>query len=185
MQDQQLRTIKAHGRSNGPRALGRLEEVLEQLREIHNACIGTTSRVMLKVAGKAMVQTGNQDPGPKRPAKDGLHRVRKARGLGLPPCEVRINYEHGLLCEECARQHRCQGYLMPVVNSPRMGACGYIGQTMRDADPWPGETGTPSRKQPPRLRGADARNAAAKQNPLYQHPLYQLVHDHQRNQPET
>ena len=39
MQDQQLRTIKAHGRSNGPRACGRLEEVLEQLRTLHNACL--------------------------------------------------------------------------------------------------------------------------------------------------
>ena len=139
MQDQQLRTIKAHGRSNGPRALGRLEEVLEQLREIHNAGIGTTSRVMLKVAGKAMVQTGIRILARNDPPRMDCTECGKPGDWVCPPCEVRINYEHGLLCEECARQHRCQGYLMPVVNSPRMGACGYIGQTMRDADPWPGE----------------------------------------------
>lgn len=39
MQNRQVRTIKAHGRVNGPAALNRLEQVLAQLRELHNACI--------------------------------------------------------------------------------------------------------------------------------------------------
>ena len=97
MQDQQLRTIKAHGRSNGPRALGRLEEVLEQLREIHNAGIGTTSRVMLKVAGKAMVQTGIRILARNDPPRMDCTECGKPGDWVCPPCGVRINYEHGLL----------------------------------------------------------------------------------------
>ena len=34
----------------------------------------------------------------------------------------------GLLCESCAEEHECdEEMLLPVVNSPRMGECGYTG----------------------------------------------------------
>ena len=34
----------------------------------------------------------------------------------------------GWLCEKCAPKHECgEDYLLPVVNSPRMGVCGYAG----------------------------------------------------------
>ncbi len=34
----------------------------------------------------------------------------------------------GLLCEKCAKDHECgEDMLLPVVNSPRMGMCGYTG----------------------------------------------------------
>lgn len=34
----------------------------------------------------------------------------------------------GALCDECAKTHACgEEMLMPVVNSPRMGVCGYCG----------------------------------------------------------
>jgi len=33
-----------------------------------------------------------------------------------------------LFCESCAKKHKCgEDYLLPVVNSPRMGMCGYVG----------------------------------------------------------
>lgn len=36
--------------------------------------------------------------------------------------------EEGLLCESCAKTHKCEEeMLLPVVNSPRMGMCGYTG----------------------------------------------------------
>jgi hypothetical protein len=39
----------------------------------------------------------------------------------------------GFLCEKCAKKHKCGEYmLLPVVNSPRMGVCGYTG----DSDVW-------------------------------------------------
>ena len=34
----------------------------------------------------------------------------------------------GFLCESCAEDHECgEEMLLPVVNSPRMGVCGYEG----------------------------------------------------------
>lgn len=35
----------------------------------------------------------------------------------------------GFLCEVCAKNHKCgEDMLLPVVNSPRMGMCGYTGE---------------------------------------------------------
>jgi len=35
----------------------------------------------------------------------------------------------GWLCEQCAAEHKCgEDMLLPVVNSPRVGVCGYTGQ---------------------------------------------------------
>ncbi|MBD3203137.1 hypothetical protein GF327_02505 [Candidatus Woesearchaeota archaeon] len=35
----------------------------------------------------------------------------------------------GFLCKDCIKTHKCDEYmLLPVVNSPRMGMCGYTGQ---------------------------------------------------------
>ena len=39
MQNCQVRTLKTQGRVNSPAALNRLEKVLEQLRELHDACL--------------------------------------------------------------------------------------------------------------------------------------------------
>ena len=36
--------------------------------------------------------------------------------------------EEGWLCDDCAGNHECGGeMLLPVVNSPRVGVCGYVG----------------------------------------------------------
>ena len=33
-----------------------------------------------------------------------------------------------MLCEECAEEAEEEGYILPIVNSPRMGVCGYCGE---------------------------------------------------------
>jgi hypothetical protein len=34
----------------------------------------------------------------------------------------------GTFCERCAKKHKCgEEMLLPVVNSPRVGMCGYVG----------------------------------------------------------
>ena len=43
-------------------------------------------------------------------------------------CGECIYVDQGWLCDECAQDHECdQELLLPVVNSPRVGMCGYIG----------------------------------------------------------
>jgi hypothetical protein len=44
-------------------------------------------------------------------------------------CVQCVNEDGGSLCDACARVHLCdEGALLPVVNSPRVGVCGYTGQ---------------------------------------------------------
>lgn len=43
-------------------------------------------------------------------------------------CTQCIYEGEGWLCDRCARKHRCgEEMLLPVVNSPRVGVCGYAG----------------------------------------------------------
>ncbi len=44
-------------------------------------------------------------------------------------CTECICSDEGCLCDECAAEHKCdEEMLLPVVNSPRVGVCGYTGQ---------------------------------------------------------
>ncbi len=43
-------------------------------------------------------------------------------------CTMCVYEDKGLLCDECAEKHECgEEMLLPVVNSPRWGVCGYVG----------------------------------------------------------
>jgi hypothetical protein len=42
--------------------------------------------------------------------------------------ECQYEDDGGFLCEDCAEEHECgEDMLLPVVNLPRMGVCGYCG----------------------------------------------------------
>lgn len=48
------------------------------------------------------------------------------------PCETTNQYTSTELCQDCAKVHRCDPYsLLPLVNSPRTGICGYDGPMPR------------------------------------------------------
>lgn len=50
-------------------------------------------------------------------------------------CECMWEDVNPFLCEECSKEHE-QDFLLPVVNSPRMGVCGYCGeQDIYEFDP--------------------------------------------------
>jgi hypothetical protein len=43
-------------------------------------------------------------------------------------CLYEVEYEKTLFCDECAEKHtKHEEFFLPVVNSPRMGVCGYTG----------------------------------------------------------
>jgi len=47
-------------------------------------------------------------------------------------CALCPDVDEGWLCLRCARRHSCgQDHLLPVVNSPRAGVCGYTGESAR------------------------------------------------------
>ncbi len=51
-------------------------------------------------------------------------------------CPMCICESEGLLCQECAEDHECgEEMLLPIVNSPRVGECGYCGPDLVGIEP--------------------------------------------------
>ncbi len=107
----------------------RLEQVLKEGMEfIHEYDMGTTTRLRLKVLTTFTAQVGgdkvillsrNQPP------------ERLCVECGQPALFVCADCHwigQGWLCPRCAKKHKCGvERLLPVVNSPRVGMCGYTG----------------------------------------------------------
>ncbi len=100
--------------------------------------MGDTTALLLKAGEKTLVQPGITILARNNPPEMNCLECGKPGEWVCPPCGEETNYQRGMYCEECSRKHECsQGCLLPVVNSPRMGVCGYEGETSHDADPWP------------------------------------------------
>lgn len=95
---------------------------------LHEYDFGTTTELRLKVIGE----------------REGVVKGKSIQMLALnePPtvpcsvcgkpatelCSECIYEGNGWLCESCAEDHKCgEEMLLPVVNSPRTGMCGYTG----------------------------------------------------------
>ncbi|MFL5592401.1 MAG: IS1096 element passenger TnpR family protein [Ktedonobacteraceae bacterium] len=90
---------------------------------------GSTTELTLKAVSEQEVEAGK------------VIRVLARNTLPVGPCDVcgkpsthfctRCIYEdEGFLCDACAKDHKCgEEMLMPRVNSPRAGVCGYRGQS--------------------------------------------------------
>lgn len=94
----------------------------------HTYDFGTSTELSLKVIsarqglaqGKAVVIMARNDP-----------PDIECESCGKPAvavCCQCIDEGTGFVCEDCAEKHKCgEDMLLPVVNSPRMGMCGYTG----------------------------------------------------------
>ncbi len=106
--------------------VGKILEVGDQF--VHEYDFGTTTELRLKVlAERAGVLQ-------KKAVELLAHNILPAIPCdicGKPAtqiCSQCIYEEGGRLCEACAEQHECgEEMLLPMVNSPRMGMCGYDG----------------------------------------------------------
>lgn len=49
--------------------------------------------------------------------------------LATQVCTIHVHSKEGWLCDDCAPGHECDYALSPVVNSPRVGVCGYVGSS--------------------------------------------------------
>jgi hypothetical protein len=109
-----------------------IREVLSPGAEfLHEYDYGSTTELALKVvseytgrpsSGEAPVQLLARNEPP--PLACGV--------CGRPAthvCTQCIDLGEGWLCDECAQDHECgEEMLLPVVNSPRVGICGYTGE---------------------------------------------------------
>jgi hypothetical protein len=92
---------------------------------------GSTTELLLKVISEREV-----------PAKKKVIEILARNSLSFIPCDVCgkpatttctqcIYEDKGYLCDICAKDHECgEEVLLPRVNSPRDGVCGYTGQAL-------------------------------------------------------
>jgi hypothetical protein len=109
------------------RSLARL--LKPKMKLIHEYDFGSTTELLVTVAGEfeGSIRKGKleilarNDP-PSIPCAQ----------CGKPATQICcycVYSEKGWLCEECAGEHGCgEDMLLPVVNSPRTGVCGYDGE---------------------------------------------------------
>ncbi len=107
----------------------KLRDVLQPgMKFYHEYDFGTTTHLALKVvseqesdikAGDIRVLARNEPPPIKCTSCD---------TLATQVCTECLWSGKGWLCDACAADHRCgEDMLLPVVNSPRVGMCGYTG----------------------------------------------------------
>ncbi len=107
----------------------KLEYVLHPgMRLDYEYDFGSTTELMVKVVSefKSNIKTGEvgilarNDP-PQIKCSNCDH-------LATRICTECICEDAGWLCDDCAEDHKCdEDMLLPVVNSPRTGVCGYVG----------------------------------------------------------
>lgn len=105
----------------------RLSEVLRQGITFHHEYdFGTPTELMLKVLGERRA--------PVTPGKIRLLARNEPPPIACGSCKQRatvicVECEEAL-CNSCQGQHQCDDEMrLPVVNSPRVGLCGYTGPT--------------------------------------------------------
>jgi hypothetical protein len=107
----------------------KLEYVLQPgMQLIHEYDFGSTTELMLRVIsefksdskkGKVEILARNDPPQIKCSHCD---------HLATHICTECAYEDEGWLCDDCAEGHECgEDMLLPVVNSPRTGVCGYTG----------------------------------------------------------
>lgn len=108
----------------------KLEEVLSPGQTCsYEYDFGSTTELLVKVIAKYEVEM-----------KGKAIQILARNSLPLVPCDVCgepatslctqcIYEDKGCLGDACARSHECgEEMLLPLVNSPRAGVCGYTGQ---------------------------------------------------------
>ena len=98
------------------------------MKFLHEYDFGTTTELVLKVVAEREVENNNKSI--RLLARNNPPAMNCA-SCGKPAvsaCVECIYDGSGLLCEECSKNHECgEDMQLPVVNSPRVGMCGYSG----------------------------------------------------------
>jgi len=106
----------------------KLEDVLyPKMKLIHEYDFGSTTELLLTVIsefegdmGKKKVEILARNDPPEI-------KCSHCDNVATHIC-VECDYDACWLCDDCAEDHECgEDMLLPVVNSPRTGVCGYVG----------------------------------------------------------
>ena len=103
-----------------------LKDVLPQGKFFHNYDFGTTTHLALKVLG--MLEGVQQDKVALLARNDPPAILCDCGKPATWVCVECMYGGKGWVCNDCAKTHECgDEALLPVVNSPRVGQCGYTG----------------------------------------------------------
>ena len=114
-----------------------VDDVLEKGRRFsHEYDFGTTTALNLRVVSESEVEVSRRGSAIQALARNELPDIL-CQECGKPAvvvCSMCVWTGQGWLCKRCSRKHDCEGHgpdaemLLPVVNSPRVGMCGYDGE---------------------------------------------------------
>ena len=106
----------------------KLEDVLRPgMKLIHEYDFGSTTELLLTVISEFEADMGKKKV--EILARNDPPEIKCSHcdNLAAHIC-VECDYDNCWLCDDCAKDHECgEDMLLPVVNSPRTGVCGYVG----------------------------------------------------------
>lgn len=108
----------------------KLDEVLSLGMEFyHEYDFGSTTHLKLKVISQEQEQIKGKSVTVLARNEPPTFVCVSCGEMATHLCTECICSDEGLLCERCAAEHKCgEEMLLPIVNSPRVGVCGYTGQ---------------------------------------------------------
>jgi predicted RNA-binding Zn-ribbon protein involved in translation (DUF1610 family) len=94
----------------------------------HEYDFGTPTELTLKVIGVAAKVFPDKGIAILARNNEPRYKCDNCNKVAIKICQGCSFEGKGWLCKECAEKHPCgEDMLLPVVNSPRVGTCGYIG----------------------------------------------------------
>jgi hypothetical protein len=122
--------------------LGKVLKVGQKFSYLYD--FGSTTELTLKVvAGREGIVKEDEDEDDIQIMARNNPPVISCRVCGKPATQVVAGYydaEDGALCDKCAKKSEYgEDMLLPVVNSPRVGVCGYTGDAYEEDDDWEDE----------------------------------------------
>ena len=107
-----------------------LDDVLGPgMKFYHDYDFGTTTHLALKVVSQEQKQIKDKSVRVLARNEPPSIPCMSCGKIAAHVCTECIWSGEGCLCNECAAEHECgEDMLLPVVNSPRVGMCGYTGQ---------------------------------------------------------
>ncbi len=107
-----------------------LDEVLSpRMKFFHEYDFGSTTHLALKVVSRRQKQIKGTSIRVLARNEPPSYPCVSCGKVATQLCVECIYSDEGCLCDECAAGHECgEDMLLPIVNSPRVGVCGYTGR---------------------------------------------------------
>ena len=94
----------------------------------HEYDFGSTTHLRLKVVSKEIKEINDKSVEVLARNEPPSYPCESCDKAATFVCSQCIYSGEGCLCDECAAEHECgEDMLLPIVNSPRVGVCGYTG----------------------------------------------------------